>query len=188
MQEEGILQMKSKSLLIAACGLLALSACAYSPPLGQAYWQRVEDHSALYMTGPKAQQQLDEDIATCVREVDELVELGALRKDMPPDTHSEYHRALDASGDMSWYDTPTRYGDKKISHKDFQDYEGCMRYKGWERVRFVRYQSAQKAKGTYRDTQNIRQWGGVPGGNYSSVDRPKQEMDETKDPFTSVNK
>ena len=148
-------------------GILALSACAYNPPLGQAYWQRVEDNSALYMTGPKAQQELDENIATCVREVDELVELGALRKEMPPDTHSEYHRALDASGDLATYDTPTRFGDKKVAHKDFQDFEGCMRSAGWERVRFVRYQVAQNAKGVYKETQNIRSHGGVPGSNYS---------------------
>ncbi len=55
-------------LLAAAGGILALSACAYTPPVGQAYWQRVEDNSALYMVGPKAQQTLDENIATCVRD------------------------------------------------------------------------------------------------------------------------
>lgn len=160
--------MRSKLGLFAAAGaLLTMSACAYTPPMGQAYWQHVEDKSALYMTGPKAQQQLDEDIATCVREVDELVVLGALRRATPPDSHSEYHRALEASGDLDWYDTPTRYGVKKVSHKDFQDYEGCMRSKGWERARFVRYQTAAGAKSVYGMTQTIRENGGVPGANYT---------------------
>lgn len=145
--------------LVAVSGLLALSACAWTEPVGQAYWQRVEDNSALWMTGPKAQQELDQNIASCVREVDELVEIGALRETMPPDTHSEYHRALKASGDLDYYDTPTRYGDHLVSHTDFHDFESCMRVKGWERVRFVRYQTALKSKQTYQATQEIRTWG-----------------------------
>jgi len=175
--------MKAYIKILAACGVLALSACAMMPPLGQAYWQRVEDESALYMTGPKAQQTLDENIATCVREVDELVELGALREKMPPDTNSEYHRALDASGDLAYLDTPTRYGDKKVSHSDFQDFEGCMRSKGWERVRFVRYQVAQQAKSVYKESENIRQYGGLPGNNYA---KPPAAA-PVKDDFATLN-
>jgi hypothetical protein len=145
--------------LVAVSALLAVSACAWTEPVGQAYWQRVEDNSALWMTGPKAQQALDQNIAGCVREVDELVEIGALRETMPPDTHSEYHRALKASGDLDYYDTPTRYGDHMVAHTDFHDFESCMRTKGWERVRFVRYQTALKSKNTYQATQEIRTWG-----------------------------
>lgn len=151
--------MHSKlKFLAAAAGLMTLGACV-SPPVGQAYWQRVEDNSALYMTGPKAQQALDENIASCVREVDELVELDALRETMPPDTHSEYHRALKASGVLDYYDTPMRYGEQMVSHGDFHDYESCMRSKGWERVQFVRYQVASQAGKTYRQTQQMRKWG-----------------------------
>ena len=100
--------MKFKiSPALALIGIIAVAACSPVPPIGQAYWQRVEDNSALYMTGPKAQQTLDEDIAGCVRVIDEMVELDALRETLPPDTHSEYHRALKASGDLAFYDTPT---------------------------------------------------------------------------------
>jgi hypothetical protein len=152
--------MTSKfKMLLAVTALSALSACTWQQPVGQAYWQRVEDNSALWMTGPKAQQELDQNIAGCVREVDELVELGALRETTPPDTHSEYHRALDASGDLSYYDTPTRLGDHMVSHTNYHDFESCMRDKGWERVRFVRYQTALKASNTYTATQQIRKWG-----------------------------
>lgn len=181
--------MKSKFGFLAALGgVLAVSACAYSPPVGQAYWQRVEDNSALYMTGPKAQQKLDEDIASCVRQIDELVELGALRKAMPPDTHTDYHRALDASGDLAWYDTPTRYGNKKVSHKDFQDFEGCMRHEGWERVRFVRYAPASKAKAVYRQSQEIRSFGGVPGKHDSIVAAERQKLAEVEHPYDKLNR
>ncbi|MFH1158019.1 MAG: hypothetical protein V1721_03935 [Pseudomonadota bacterium] len=145
--------------ILAVGGIVAMSACSPLPPLGQAYWQRVEDNSALYMTGPKAQQQLDEHIATCVRVVDELVELDALREALPPDTHSEYHRALNASGDLDYYETPTRYGAKKVAHSDFHDFEGCMRSKGWERVKFVRYQTSLKSGTTFRETQQYRKIG-----------------------------
>jgi hypothetical protein len=146
-------------LFVAACGILAASGCAWTPPTGQAYWQRVEDNSGLYMTGPKAQQTLEDNIATCVREVDEMVELGALRETTPPDTHSEYHRALEASGDLDYYDTPTRYGEKMVSHSDFHDFDSCMRFKGWERVKFVRYQVAKQSQDTYDATTDLRIWG-----------------------------
>jgi hypothetical protein len=152
------MKLKIASVL-ALGGIVAMAACSPLPPLGQAYWQRVEDSSALYMTGPKAQRTLDDDIATCVREVDELVELDALRETMPPDTHSEYFGPLKASGDLSYYDTPTRYGDKKVDHADFHDYESCMRSKGWERVRYVRYQTMSTANKTYTDTQEYRKTG-----------------------------
>lgn len=172
-------------MFLATGCLAALTACNPMPPLGQAYWQRVEDDSALYMTGPKAQQTLDENIATCVREVDELVELDALREALPPDTHSEYHGALKASGDLAYYDTPTRYGDKKVAHSDFHDYEGCMRSKGWERVRFVRYQTALKAKKTYKATQQYRETG-LMG---EAAEAQKQQVAEAgKADYAKLNK
>jgi hypothetical protein len=155
--------MKFKFASVMALGAIVapmvMSACSPLPPLGQAYWQRVEDNSALYMTGPKAQQRLDGDIATCVRIVDELVELDATREVLPPDTHSDYHNALKSTGDLSYYDSPTRHGDKKVDHVDYHDFEGCMRSKGWERVRYIRYQTLTKAQKTYTETQQFRKTG-----------------------------
>lgn len=177
--------MTSGFKLFAAFGaVLVLSACV-QPPVGQAYWQRVEDNSALWLTGPKAQQTLDENIAGCVREVDELVELGALRETTPPDTHSEYHRALNASGDLDYYDTPTRHGNHRVSHTNFHDFETCMRSKGWERVRYVRYQSAAQARETYTNTQQIRRWG-LSGD--AAIKKQQEEVDGIKDDFSQVNK
>ncbi len=171
--------------MFAVGGIVAMAACSPLPPLGQAYWQRVEDNSALYMTGPKAQQTLDENIATCVREVDELVELDALRESTPPDTHSEYHRALKASGDLAYYDTPTRYGDKKVAHTDFHDYESCMRSKGWERVRFVRYQTAAKSSKTYVETQQYRKTGLI---GEAAVVKEQQAIDKINGDYATLNK
>ena len=176
--------MKFKMASVLALGaIVATVACSPLPPVGQAYWQRVEDDSALYMTGPKAQQRLDDDIATCVREVDELVELDATREALPPDTHSDYRTALDASGDLSYYDTPTRYGDKKVDHTDFHDYESCMRSKGWERVRYVRYQTLTKAQKTYTDTQTFRKTGLM-----GAAAEAQQEADAKKNDYSNLNK
>jgi hypothetical protein len=175
----------SFKMLVAAGGLLALSACTYNPPVAQAYWQRVEDSSALWMTGPKAQQQLEQDISGCVREVDEMVELGALRETTPPDTHSEYRRALKASGALNYYDTPTRLGDHKISHTDFSDYEGCMRHRGWERVQYVRYQTAKQSQEVYTNTKELRTWG-VSG---DAAKKAKQDkIDAVTNDYTALNK
>ena len=177
--------MKLKMASIMALGgIVVTAACSPLPPLGQDYWQRVEDNSALYMTGPKAQQRLDEDIARCVREVDELVRLDAVRETMPPDTHSEYHSALNASGDLSYYDSPTRFGDKKVDHSDFHDYESCMRSKGWERVRYLRYQTQAKSQKTYAETQEFRKTG-VMGS--SAKARQEAEAEAQKSDFSGVN-
>lgn len=163
------------ALFSAAAATLLLTACVPQRPVAQAYWQRVEDRSALWMTGPKAQQELDQNIATCVREIDELVRLDALRETTPPDTHSEYHRALDSSGDLDYYDTPTRMGEHMVSHSDFHDFESCMRSKGWERVRYVRYQTDLKAQETYKATQEIRKYG--VSGDQVKVMQQKQAAD-----------
>lgn len=115
---------------------------------------------------------LDQSIARCVREIDELVELEALRETLPPDTHSEYHRSLKASGDLDYFDSPVRHGSKKVAHSDFHDFESCMRYKGWERVRFVRYQTQQTSRKTYKSTQQIRKYG-VSGGKAELIERER---------------
>ncbi len=165
--------MKFKHMLVLA---VLVSAGCSSAPVGQAYWQRVEDSSALYLTGPKAQQQLEENIALCVHEIDEMVKLDALRGTLPPDTHSEYNRALKASGDLAYYDTPTQYRDLKVAHSDFHDFESCMRGKGWERVTFMRYQTASKAENTYRETKQFRETGLI--GDAAVAKKLEQMQDE----------
>lgn len=179
------MKFKVLPVLLATGAVLAMAACASPMPRSQAYWQRVEDNSALYMKGPKAQQQLEENIATCVREIDELVELDALRRALPPDTHSEYHRALDQSGDLAYYDTPTRLGNKKVAHSDFHDFESCMRSKGWERVKYMRYQAVQKAHETYRETRQLRDTGTTGD---AAVAVQQQVIDKSKKDYTALNK
>lgn len=149
---------KFSVLGILSAGLLA--SCQYpQKPISTAYWQRIETHSALYLTGPKMQQTLDQDIATCVREVDELVRLRALRETTPPNTHHEYHHALEESGDLAVFETPEYKGDLHVDHSDYYDFESCMRSKGWERIRALRYGPGAQAHQNYVDTQDLRQYG-----------------------------
>ncbi len=178
--------MRFKTASVLALGGVALmTACAQLPPVGQAYWQRVNSDSALYMTGPKAQQRLDDDIASCVNQVDELVRLDAVREALPADTYSDYRNALKASGDLSYYDTPTRMGDKKVADVNFHDYEGCMRYKGWERVRYVRYTTLAKANGVYQETHQYWKTG-LMGPAAETADQKK--IDEMNSNYGTLNK
>ncbi len=162
-------------VLFLSLALLSAAACTpVAPRPNEAYWQRVEDSSALRMKGLKAQQRLEEDMASCVREIDELVELDALRKTTPPDTHAEYHQALDGSGDLAYFDTPTRYKVKMVDHSNFHDFEGCMRHAGWERVKYVRYQTARQAQETYKATQQFRTYG-VTGHAAEAIQQSEKE-------------
>lgn len=172
--------------LIALAGVLSVAAaCTPTKPLvGDAYWQRIDESSALYMTGPKAQQRLEQDIAGCVREIDELVKLNAIRETTPPDTHSEYRRALDASGDLSYYDTPTRMGSLMVDHSDYHDFESCMRAEGWERNRYVRYEPAMNAEKTYKDTKELRKWG-VTGE--AAKEARRRQVQELNAPYKDLN-
>lgn len=152
-----------KNLILMLCALLALSACSSSKSAGTAsvakisakekavrfnsdYWQRADSVSAQYLTGPKAQHQLNMDIAACVAEVKELVRLGSIRKAEPP-----RDIAMDPNLRAGW-NSPTRDGPLYTEYTDFQDFEGCMKSKGWERVDFVRPVTAQRASRNYVTT------------------------------------
>ena len=149
-----------KTIMGLGIASIMLTGCVtYDEPEGKNYWQRIESHSALYLTGPKAQQIMEQNIAGCVREIDELVELNAYRETLPPATHNDYHEALDNNRKLEYWDSPSRLGDLMVDHSDYHDFESCMRSKGWERVKYVRYQQADTAQETYKHTQQIRQYG-----------------------------
>lgn len=178
-----------KSLLLS--GLLpgiafaGLAACEPMPTkLQDTYWQRIETHSALYLTGPKAQQQLEQNIAACVREVDELIRLQALRETTPPETNQEYRDALEKSGDLAAFDTPRHHKDLMVDHSDYYDFESCMRAKGWERVKAVRYQAATKAQQNHENTQELRKYG-IEGKD--AYIRSKKQAQDDKGDFNTLN-
>lgn len=117
--------------------------------MGQ-YWQRVSTSSALYLRGPKAQQMLNRDIAKCVVELRELERLGAVRDAIP-----EYAEGLVMSEEearLNGWDTPERDRDLYAEHEDYIDFEGCMLSKGWERIKYVPYDTAGQAQENYKRT------------------------------------
>ena len=173
-----------KIFAITGLSLSALAACQYpQTPEATAYWQRVETHSALYLTGPKVQQQLEQDIATCTNEVRELVRLRALRETTPPNTHHPYHKALEESGDLAAFETPEHQRDLHVDHSDYYDFESCMRSKGWERVRSIRYAPGAAAHRNYDDTQDLRKYGATG----RAADLIRMEERQTQQNYEGVN-
>ncbi len=116
------------------------------------YWQRVHTSSALYLRGPKAQQMLNRDIARCVVELRELERLGAVRDAIP-----EYAANLVLSEDearIAGWDTPERDEDLFVEHADYTDFEGCMLYRGWERIKYVPFDVAEQARENYKEAHS----------------------------------
>ncbi len=132
---------------------IGLTACASYPDLEDAqYWQRKNSTSALYLQGPKAQQTLHQDIAACVNSINELQRVGQMRRVIPADAQDG--RVPDPNtpeGRMAGWDTPARDGYLRAEHTEFHDFETCMDYKGWERVEYLPYQAADKARRDYLD-------------------------------------
>ncbi len=127
---------------------LALLAACSGPKIDQGqYWQRSSTSEAIYAQGPKAQQMLNRDISRCVIEIRELEGLGAIKDAIPTDSTG---RVLDPDErKMADWDTPERDGQLLAEHTDYTDFEGCMLAQGWERVKYVPYEVATKARRTW---------------------------------------
>ncbi|MFA5591808.1 MAG: hypothetical protein WC989_00650 [Micavibrio sp.] len=142
---------KTPLLLLLSFSALAVAACQATPKMEDAqYWQRKNSTSALYLRGPKAQQTLHTDIASCVNEISELERMGAIRDAIPADT--ERGRVPDpnsADGKLRKWDSPKRDGFLYAEHFNYTDFEGCMDYKGWERIEALPYGQAHNARQDY---------------------------------------
>ncbi|HBH27076.1 MAG TPA: hypothetical protein DDX54_06720 [Rhodospirillaceae bacterium] len=135
--------------------LLFLAACAgRGPNLPEAqYWQRVAASDAAYTQGPKAQDMLSRDIARCVAELRELERMGMLRGAIPADPMTG--RVLDPNDprrELQDWEAPDRTGFLRAEMGDYQDFEGCMIHKGWERVEYLPYGESLRAQESYVDS------------------------------------
>lgn len=146
--------LKKHTMALLAVSTLAVAACETTDKLEKAqYWQRKNASSALYLTGPKAQQTLHMDIATCVNEMSELERMDALREAIPADTKDGMVPDPNtASGSLKKWDTPKRDGALYAEHFDYTDFEGCMTAKGWERVDHLPYEREKTANQDYLET------------------------------------
>ncbi len=167
--------MKTQILALTLVSTLGLAACESVAKLEDAqYWQRKSATSALYLRGPKAQQTLHKDIAACVTEINELERLGPLRESIPADTQNgKVPDANSADGKLRKWDTPKRDGYMYAEHYNYTDFDGCMDYKGWERIEALPYDQATKARQQYIDNVYGSQWqtrNNVENKNKSSSD------------------
>jgi hypothetical protein len=139
--------MKSRTLILLT-GAAALAACAAGPNIkdGQ-YWQRINPSEAIYQQGPKVQEMLNRDIGACVVEIRELESLGTLKHAIPTDSNG---RTLDPDEkQLADWDNPDHEGALLAEHTDYQDFDGCMKAKGWERIKYVPFDVAERARQNY---------------------------------------
>ncbi len=145
---------KKTTLALSLVSLGGLAACTNHnthPKFESAdYWQRSNATSALYQQGPKAQQMLHKDIANCTNEIRELENLGAIRSVIPPNYNRGNTMDRTASEQqLDEWDSPERDGYLYAEHLDYSDFEGCMVNKGWERVEYLPYTNAKRARQDY---------------------------------------
>lgn len=151
------------TLLLSGLSVLILTACetgtyATKAKLEDAqYWQRKNSSSALYLQGPKAQQMLHQDIATCTNEISELTNLGEIRKAIPANYSggNTAEKRTASQKELDQWDSPARDGFLRNEHLDYTDFETCMTFKGWERVEFLPFSTADKARKAYLNQYGV---------------------------------
>ncbi len=112
------------------------------------FWQRASVSDAAYMQGPKAQQMLNNDIASCVTELRELERLGQLRDAIPASPHNDRVLSSDEIA-LRKYEEPERVKYLLAENGEYHDFETCMIAKGWERVKYVPYAVAHTSRKNY---------------------------------------
>lgn len=165
-----------KKLICALLVVTALSACSADRlDKSNNYWQRSNTQSALYMTGPKAQHKLHQDIASCVAQLQELQRLGSLRDAVPPNTANNQVPDYNPSNSkVATNDSPNRDGPLYAEYYDFTDFEGCMRENGWERAVVLQPEARTRAQDNWIRSLVDPNWGGA-GDNSSKPVRGATE-------------
>lgn len=134
----------SAALILAGCSGVPVATSKFDD---SQYWQRTSASDSIYLQGPKAQQMLHRDISRCVVELRELERLGSIRNAIPTDFQG---RVLDPDQKaIEDWDTPERDGHLFAEHSDYHDFESCMKHAGWERIKYVPYDVADRARDTY---------------------------------------
>ncbi len=140
-------------LPLSLASLVAASACSPVNIDDAKYWQRKNASSSLYLQGPKAQQMLHQNIAGCVNEIKELEKLGEIRQAIPANYNSgnQLDQRTASQQELDQWDSPARDGYLYAEHSDYHDFETCMDYKGWERVEYLPFEEADRAREDYLD-------------------------------------
>ena len=142
------------------------------------FWERADGVSLLYLRGPKAQTQLNLDIASCVNEVKELSRLGTINNARPP-SGIRMNQGL-----AEKWQSPERNGALRSEYAPFSDFESCMNYKGWKRVSYVRPEQVYTAEKTYntvilgKDSSDKEDYDRKTSGNRSARDTAAGSFNE----------
>jgi hypothetical protein len=140
--------------MILATMTLALASCASHREYH--YWQKRDPSSALYLTGVKAQQMLEQDIAECVHVIIEMSKLADVRGKVPslfkPTGAVDQKEITESMNNLPRWDVPEYIRDLRVDHTDYQDFDGCMNYKGWQRVKYVAPEAERRANEVYNVT------------------------------------
>jgi hypothetical protein len=135
---------------VLAVSVLTLAACANKE---FHYWQKTDPSDALYLKGVKAQQMLEQDISVCVHSVIELTKLADVRTGTTAQMYGKDQKQItDEMERLPAWDVPEYIRDLRVDHTDFHDFDGCMNYKGWERVKYVGPQPERRANRVYDAT------------------------------------
>ncbi len=181
--------MKHARFYLTAAGLslLTLAGCA-NPPFDRdalyhdsQYWQRAQTTEMIYQQGPKAQQMLNRDIARCISDLKELQRMGLLRNTLPGDKmgNGQMPDVETPEGHLAQWDTPERDGALRTEHMDYYDFESCMNFKGWQRIKSVPYDTAQKAQDDYAQM--------ILGEDYSAWKEPSDSKGNKEGDFGNLN-
>ncbi|MFK7838794.1 MAG: hypothetical protein AB8B83_00550 [Bdellovibrionales bacterium] len=108
------------------------------------FWQRINASETVYINGPKAQQLLNRDISKCVTELRELERLGQIKNSIPMDVRGNVLPPDEKQ--LRQIDSPERDGYLFAEHKNYESFDGCMLYNGWERTQSVNYETARRAE------------------------------------------
>lgn len=147
------------AVIVILAGAAALSLAACNSPANSrkyytdsaAYWQRASTAGVVHMDGPKAQQTLQRDIARCYTEVKELETLGTLRNALPP-ANTRYRNPQSQEQQLSQWERDPSQKYALAEKGTFQNFNGCMVEKGWERVEYLPYDISKKDRGEYTDS------------------------------------
>ncbi len=156
-----------RALVLSVSSVLLFAACAPVEPLEQKimmngqYWQRVDTTDLIYQRGPKAQQMLMRDVALCTSELNELERQGYLRGAVPREPARTNSPDPDRNGGgapmaaeqaLNDWETPQRNGYLLNEPQEYHDFDGCMYAKGWDRTKYVPYETAVTARDNYLTT------------------------------------
>jgi hypothetical protein len=168
--------MKLRNAVVYGTLALTLAGCAEHSLYGGQFWEQKSMSDAAYVQGPRAQTNLSRDLAQCLVEIKETERTSTMRNALPDSPDPTAANADEK--DLADWNTPSHQGALLAEHSNYHDFDGCMNYKGWQRVDTVPYDVAGIARDNYFRA-NVK-YGSDPA-------RKKAEEQVAKTDFNGLN-